>query len=458
MRKLIIRFRNEEDLKEFSNKIGATLSQNTKEYNYVTKETKEKKPVKAKGGHKKLDEYMKQWIGMPEFETNFKISEYAKIDFLVNEKEDNEFLSKLLEQNITLKTKSIWFPKLIQGEHRNLRVLGGRNAKYPIYVVTKGRSEEYRFSTSNWLTRMQQPHYLVVEGKELEAYQNSKLNLSVYCNLLVLDKKYQEEYDVINPDLGQKGTTGPGPARNFAADHAKANGFDWCWILDDNIENFDRYWRGRRILAHTPEVFRSLEDFVERYDNIGIAGLNYSKFCVGENVYPPYTRNTRIYSFGLWNLNCPLIKQRGRYNEDTIQSLDIMKANWCTVQWNCYLGAKVTTQKRPGGNTAEFYEKEGTKAKSQLLVEAHPDVSELVWKFNRWHHQVDYSGYKQELHKKENYSEIVDRQMKEQQETPTYIVRIDRDLCLGEKDDRYNLEEIYPMGCEDDVTNSTLYL
>ena len=29
-----------------------------------------------------------------------------------------------------------------------------------------------------------------------------------------------------------------------------------------------------------------------------------------------------------------------------------------------------------------------------MLQEMHPDVTEVVWKFNRWHHEVDYSRFK----------------------------------------------------------------
>jgi hypothetical protein len=84
----------------------------------------------------------------------------------------------------------------------------------------------------------------------------------------------------------------------------------------------------------------------------------------------------------------------------------MLKAGWCTVQFNAFLQQKMTTQTIGGGNTAEFYHKEGTVqkgnryadtgtlAKSQMQVAVHPDVSELVWKFKRWHHHVDYSGFK----------------------------------------------------------------
>lgn len=456
--KLIVRFRNQEDLDRLGEKLDITLTKDTKNVTLPSAKVEFKTPKRSTGKPKKLDMYLKHWKEMPEFEVNFHKNDYAKID-MEFEGYTVEELKEIFEQNITNKTKSIWFPKLIQGEHRNIRVLGGRNAKYPIYVVTKGRSNEYRFSTSNWLTRMSQPHYLVVEEQELEDYKNSKIGQSEYCTIITLDKKYKEMYDCIS-DLGNVNSTGPGPARNFAADHARNNGFDWCWILDDNSENFDRYWRGRRVLAHTPEVFRTVEDFVDRYDNIGLAGLNYSKFCLGENVYPPFTTNTRIYSYGLWNLKCPQITQRGRYNEDTIQSLDILKAGWCTVQWNCYLGAKVTTQKRPGGNTEEFYSKDegGTLPKSQMLVDVHPDVSKLVWKFNRHHHEVDYSGFTQKLHPKKEYEDILKEQENSIEEHGAYIVRIPREMCLTDQDTREILEKLYPQGCKEDITHSDLYL
>jgi hypothetical protein len=47
-----------------------------------------------------------------------------------------------------------------------------------------------------------------------------------------------------------------------------------------------------------------------------------------------------------------------------------------------------------GGNTEEFYRREGTLAKSQMLADLHPDVASVVWRFNRWHHHVDYRRFK----------------------------------------------------------------
>ena len=85
---------------------------------------------------------------------------------------------------------------------------------------------------------------------------------------------------------------------------------------------------------------------------------------------------------------------RGRYNEDTDLSLRMLKDGYCTVQFNFLLQGKMGTQQLKGGNTEEFYANEGTKNKSQMLEDMHPDVASVVYKFGRWHHHVDYTPFK----------------------------------------------------------------
>ena len=40
------------------------------------------------------------------------------------------------------------------------------------------------------------------------------------------------------------------------------------------------------------------------------------------------------------------------------------------------------------------YSSQGTINKSQMLVDMHPDVSRLSWRFGRWHHYVNYEPFK----------------------------------------------------------------
>ena len=50
-----------------------------------------------------------------------------------------------------------------------------------------------------------------------------------------------------------------------------------------------------------------------------------------------------------------------------------------------------------GGNTDELY-KNGRLEFAQSLQKQHPDVVQVVQKYGRWHHQVDYSSFKKKNH------------------------------------------------------------
>lgn len=432
MKRLIVRFRNQEDLNIIGNRLGLKLNQNTKEVNLDTLVVKEKKIVKSKKIKKR--EWTDEWYDMPEFNIDFKNEVYAKIFFYYNQDTKIDKIIDIFEQNISIKSTSIWYPKLIFGLNRDIRVIGGENPKYPIYVISKNRCENKTWHTSFRLSQMCVNHYLVVEPQEYELYFKTFNN--EYVKVIKMDMKYKDDYDCFS-DIGNTNSTGAGAVRNFCWEHSINSGFKWHWVLDDNIDGFNRFYRGHRLLCRTGEVFRSCERFVDKYDNIAIAGLNYSKFCKDGDIVPPYVLNTRIYSMLLIRNNIPY-RWRGRYNEDTDLSLRVLKDNWCTVQFNLFLGEKITTQIKNGGNTEEFYSKEGTIPKSQMLVDMHPDVTKVVWKFNRWHHQVDYSKFKQKLILKDDIihkTKINEYGMK--------LIRIPKEICNTELDNRKYIEDVY---------------
>ena len=209
--------------------------------------------------------------------------------------------------------------------------------------------------------------------------------------LLILPEKYKKEYDTFWKDEDQR--TGPGPARNFAWDHSISEGYQWHWVMDDNINLFIRLTQNRYIPTYSGGFWRAMEDFMTRYENLGMGGPEYYMFITRRKKYKPFRLNTRIYSCNFIRNSLPY-RWRGRYNEDTILSLDMLKEKWCTMVFHTFLQWKLPTQTVKGGNTKEFYEKEGTLAKSKMQVAVHPDVSELVWKYNRWHHKVDYARFK----------------------------------------------------------------
>jgi len=272
--------------------------------------------------------------------------------------------------------------------------------QFPIYIPSKGRWDIKGYTSDN-LSIMGLNHYIIVEEQQYEnykyAYQNNK-----YVTLLILDKKYQDEYDTFD-DLGYTKSKGPGAARNFAWDHSIKNGFDWHWVMDDNIMSFKIHNDNRQIISHTGIIFKIMEDFCLRYKNIAMSGPDYYMFVPRKYDHPPYILNTRIYSCNLIRNDIPY-RWRGRYNEDTDLSLRILKDGWCTIQFVMFLQEKLTTQKLYGGNNEDFYKNDGTYNKSKMIKEMHPDIAKIKWKFNRIHHYVDYTIFqKNKLIFKEDY-------------------------------------------------------
>ena len=260
------------------------------------------------------------------------------------------------------------------------------NPEYPVYIVSKGRWESRL--TSKALEHMGVPYKIVVEAQEYDLYAS----VIDPDKILVLPDAYLDQYDTCD-DLGRSKSVGPGAARNFVWDHATKMGAKRHWVMDDNLDAFHRLNRNIKAEVDSGTIFRIAEQFVDRFINVPVAGLNYYSFCKTTDPVPPLVLNTRIYSCLLIENAAPY-RWRGRYNEDTDLSLRVLKDGLCTIQFNAFLCGKVTTQRMRGGNTEEFYRQEGTLAKSQMLADLHPDVAEVVWKFNRWHHHVDYKPFK----------------------------------------------------------------
>ena len=261
------------------------------------------------------------------------------------------------------------------------------NPAFPLYIPSKGRADSRL--TAKALERMGVPFRVVVEEHEKQVYVDA---LGDASKVIVLDPQYQRDYDTFD-DLGDTKSKGPGAARNFIWDHSISEGHAWHWVMDDNIKAFFRLNRNLKVPVSDGTIFRAMEDFCQRYTNVMMAGPNYFMFASRKTKMPPFTLNTRIYSCNLIRNDCPF-RWRGRYNEDTDLSLRILKAGFCAVQFNAFLQEKVRTQTLKGGNTDAFYAGEGTLPKSKMIVDMHPDVSRLVWRFQRWHHFCDYGKFK----------------------------------------------------------------
>tara|TARA_R110000803_G_scaffold29187_1_gene66797 strand:+ start:136 stop:1668 length:1533 start_codon:yes stop_codon:yes gene_type:complete len=346
--------------------------------------------------------WQSQWIGMPEF-TQVVNGPYRTVTMKFRSKEDYDDFSQKIGQDVTDKTKSIWHPKLNVTKNMKLRWVQREDEistrsdalpEHPMYIVSKGRADT--MITSRSFARMQVPHYIVIEPQDEADYEKALDNFNIRKYVTLLVAPFSNHGD------------GPGRARNWAWDHSLTIGATSHWVFDDNISDFYRLHENERIRFESGVGFKVMEDFVNRYDNIYIAGPQYRFFIAPDQSYPAFVANTRIYSALLIRNDCKH-RWRGRYNEDTDICLRVMKDGDVCLQFNAFLQGKCATQTVAGGNTAEFYHAEnteneefkesgynteGTVNKSQMLVDMHPDVARLVWRYGRWHHWVDYGPFK----------------------------------------------------------------
>jgi TET-associated glycosyltransferase-like protein len=247
------------------------------------------------------------------------------------------------------------------------------NPKYPVYVVSKGRWENPL--TIKALESKNIPFHVVIESQELDNYSA----IVDPAKILVLPFS--------NLGLGSI------PARNWVWEHSISTGAERHWILDDNIRDFYRLNNNIKGRVDSGVTFKACEDFVNRYENIALAGMQYELFVPRMYKHNPFIINTRVYSCVLIKNDLPY-RWRGRYNEDTDLSLRALKDGWCTVLFVAFLADKVATMTMKGGNTDELYQGDGRLLMAQSLQQQHPDVVKIGRRWNRWQHVVDYRPFK----------------------------------------------------------------
>tara|TARA_R110002050_G_scaffold12524_5_gene41051 strand:- start:3185 stop:4015 length:831 start_codon:yes stop_codon:yes gene_type:complete len=258
------------------------------------------------------------------------------------------------------------------------------NPKYPIYIPSKSRFDSRL--TSKALEKLNIPYKIVIEKEEFNDYA-----------------KHIDKDKILVLPLSSQGLV---YSRNWIREHSIELGYKRHWQLDDNIQDFYRLNRSKRLHIDDGTIFRCAEDFSDRYKNVALSGFNYMGLCVPNKRTKPYLLNGRIYSITLCN-NEMGYKWELAYNDDTDISLRVFKDGNCTILFNAFLADKAATMTVKGGLT-ENYTSNGRKETSKMLVDRHPDVCKLVYKWDRWHHHVNYKPFrKNKLIKVDNYDEIV---------------------------------------------------
>lgn len=239
--------------------------------------------------------------------------------------------------------------------------------RYPIYIPSKNRADVCY--TAKFFLEDGVDFKIVVEPSQQAAYE-AKFGRN---QLLILPED----------DMRLLGS------RLWIREHSIAAGFDRHWQFDDNIRGMHRLHKGRivRINACLGIVF--VEDFTDRYKNIGLSGFNYEMF-IKKCTPNPFVANCHVYSSTLVNNRMPY-KWRLFYNDDTDLCLQVLTNGLCTVAFNAFTVAKCATMVVKGGNTEDLYQKDGRLIMARTLEEVWPDWVTTKWRFGRPQHVVKNS-------------------------------------------------------------------
>jgi len=249
---------------------------------------------------------------------------------------------------------------------------------YPVYIISKGRFE--KTLTADNFESAGIDYLIAVEPQEYKQY----------CKKL-------GEHRVLKLPFSNLGL-GSYPARNYCWEHAKANGYKYHWLFDDNIIGFWKWVNGKR--ERTEHINNALifVEYIVNKNNIDIGGFEEPNFCV-KVPKKPFKNNCHVYSAMLIKNDLPY-RWRLKYNEDVDLCLQVLHNGGTTISCVYYMANKVSTaNKQKGGNQTELYQgnkPEKNLLKAKMLEAVWPQYAKTVIRFKRYHHLINWKVFKKD--------------------------------------------------------------
>lgn len=247
--------------------------------------------------------------------------------------------------------------------------------KYPVYIISKGRYETTY--TADSFEKSKVNYLIAVEPQEYEQY----------CKKLGSEKVLKLPFS--NLGLGSY------PARNYCWEHAKAQGYKYHWLFDDNIMGIAVWKNGKK--QDVSDIHEAL-NFVEKHalsNDIDISGFEY-RYFVSKTPKKAFKTNCHVYSALLIKNGLPY-RWRLKYNEDIDLCLQVLHNGGKTSSCVYYMSNKITTaRKLKGGNQSELYKGNApikNLLKAKMLESVWPQYTKTVIRFGRHHHLIDWKQF-----------------------------------------------------------------
>lgn len=222
---------------------------------------------------------------------------------------------------------------------------------YPIYIPSKGRAD--KCLTARALDDEGTPFRIVVEPQERKSYADA----------------YGEARVLVLP-FSDRGLV---PVRNWIKDHATEEGYLRHWQLDDDLTSLKQCAKGGRVKREFRPLLASSEAFVDRYENVAIAGLKSAAY--GHQTKVPFKTNQQVYGCVLVLNDLPY-RWRGLRGEDTDFSLQVLSGGWCTILFEAFQFDTVSSGTMSGGNT-DGYEGDGRLERARELQRRWPKLIKI---------------------------------------------------------------------------------
>ena len=225
--------------------------------------------------------------------------------------------------------------------------------KYPIYIVSKGRSDIC--TTHKILDHNGIKWYYAVEPQDYEKY------CKVFGNKKVINI--------------EKNDMGIYYVRNFCIEHSKKKGFSKHWQVDDDLKKLffrkmqDKLTRARKQIENPTQMLICIEEYADKIKNYGGGCLTHDGFAFAKKNDIDF--NKMIYCFKLLNNNI-LSRFQPNTSEDVDFSVRLLKENYVTMVFNQF---SFTTPKsgsvKGGCNASVDYIKDGRKKRNLNLCKTY---------------------------------------------------------------------------------------